>query len=256
MDQNLISINIVAYNAEKTLSKTLESIKVQQSVSFEVIFINDASTDSTLSIIELFSKDNPHIPCTIISNQTNLGITKSRNIALENSNGIYIAVLDSDDEWTNNMKLFEQLTPFLATDSKIIAVGTQMNIVDGGGHSIKTTKYETTNLNIRKNSLISNQIAHSSVLFKKTNLRYDESLYIWEDYDFFLRLGQQGEFINLNQVMVKYAYNPKKYSFSKKIKLVSTEIKIIKKYKKEYPNFWAGYSKRIFKYILLLLHLK
>ena len=131
-----------------------------------------------------------------------------------------------------------------------------MNIVDDAGNTIKKTNYKTTNLDIRNNFLISNQIAHSSVLFKKTNLRYDESLYIWEDYDFFLRLGQQGEFINFNQVMVNYLYNPKKYSFSKKIKLIQTEIQIIKKYKKEYPNFWLGYSKRIFKYILTLLHLK
>jgi glycosyltransferase involved in cell wall biosynthesis len=255
MDQNLISIHILAYNAEKTLSQTLQSVKVQQGVVFEIVFVNDASSDSTLSIIEQFKKENPYIPCTIISNQTNLGITKSRNLALQNSKGNYITVLDSDDIWIEPMKLSEQLS-FLLKNKEIIAVGTQMNIVDNTGEIIKQTKYETTDSNIRNKFLISNQIAHSSVLFKRTNLRYDESLYIWEDYDFFLKLGEQGELANLNQVMVNYLYNPQKYSFSRKIKLISTEIKIIKRYKKQYPNFWFGYSKRILKYILTLLHLK
>lgn len=255
MDQNLISIHILALNAEKTLIKTLESVKAQQGVVFEIIFVNDASSDSTLSIIETFSKENSHIPCTIISNETNLGITKSRNLALQNSNGKYIAVLDSDDEWVNPNKLSKQLS-FLLKNKELIAVGTQMNIVNNAGEIIKQTKYKTTDFNIRKKFLISNQIAHSSVLFKKTNLTYDESLYIWEDYDFFLKLGQQGKLANLNQVMVNYTYNPRKYSFSRKIKLISTEIEIIKKYRKQYPNFLLGYSKRIFKYILTLLHLK
>ena len=256
MDQNLISIHIVAYNAERTLKKTLESVVLQSDVSFEIIFVNDASTDSTLSIIETFKKENPNIPCTIISNQINLGITKSRNIALKNSKGNYIAVLDSDDVWTNSMKLSEQLKPFLVTNSNIIAVGTQMNIIDDKGNILKKTNYKTTNLDIRKKFLITNQIAHSSVLFKKTNLMYDESLYIWEDYDYFLKLGQYGEIINLNTYYVNYLYSPKKYSFSKKIKLINTEIEIIKKHKQKYPNFWVGYFKRIFKYILILLHLK
>jgi glycosyltransferase involved in cell wall biosynthesis len=255
MDQNLISINIVAYNAEQTLAKTLKSVALQKNVSLEIIFVNDASTDSTLSIIETFKKENPHIPCTIISNQSNLGITASRNIAFEHSIGIYIAVLDSDDVWTNPLKLSKQLS-FLLENPKAIAIGTQMNLVGNDNHSVTYTNYEITDSAMRRNFLISNQIAHSSVLFKKTNLTYDESLYIWEDYDFFLKLGQQGELANLNEVMVDYLYNPKKYSFSKKIKLIQTEIQIIKKYKKEYPNFWLGYSKRIFKYMLTLLHLK
>lgn len=255
MDKNLISVNIVAHNAEKTLRQTLESVKNQVGVTLEIIFINDASTDSTLSIIDNFKNQNPQIPCTIISNQTNLGITKSRNIALNNSNGKYIAVLDSDDTWSNSSKLSKQLEVLTVENSKIIAVGTQMNLVQHGT-IIKQTNYKTTNQDIRSQFLIANQIAHSSVLFKKTEIRYDESLYIWEDYDFFLRLGRMGELVNLNQSMVNYTFNPQKYSFSKKLKLIQTEIKIIKKYKKEYPNFWLGYSKRILKYFLTLIHLK
>ena len=255
MDKNLISVNIVAYNAQKTLAKTLESIKKQVGVVFEIIFVNDASDDNTLSIIENFKKENSNLPCTVITNQTNLGITKSRNIALSHSNGSHIAVCDSDDVWIDSKKLFQQMNIFIQNPN-IVAVGTQMNIVTDTGEKIKETRYQTTNKKIKKHFLYKNQIGHSSALFKKTDLQYDESLYIWEDYDFFLKLGLVGEIININEVMVNYLYNPKKYSFEQKKKLNETEFQIIKKYKNKYPNFWLGYCKYVIKKVLILLHLK
>lgn len=255
MDKNLISINIVAYNAEKTLSKTLEGVKSQLDVMVEIIFINDSSTDSTLSIIEKFKEENPHIPCTIITNQINLGITKSRNIALKESNGNYIAILDSDDVWVSPIKLISQLN-FLLSNSEYGIVGTQMNIVNQSGLILKTTKYKLTDKEIRGKMLILNQFGHSSILMKKPITQYNESLYIWEDYDLILSLGSEYKFSNLNEYMVNYLYSPKKYSFFKKIKLTATELQIIKKYRKLYPNFWVGYCKGLIKYILIFLHLK
>lgn len=255
MASNLISINIVAYNAQKTLPKTLESILIQQDVQIELIFINDCSTDATLQLIENFKHENPSIHCTIISNPQNLGITKSHNLALEHSKGDFIAVLDSDDVWIHPQKLKKQLD-FLNVQSDYIVVGTQMNIVNSHGAILKTTSYKTTDEDIKRNMLVANQIGHSSVLMRNIDLHYDESFYIWEDYALFLKLGSKSKLANLNEVLVEYLSLPKNLTLEKKIKLTSTEIKIIKKYKKIYPNFWVGYIKRFIKYSLILLHLK
>lgn len=255
MDSNLISINIVAYNAEKTLLNTLKSILNQQEVSYEIVFINDTSKDETLSIIQNFKEKNPTISCTIISNPQNLGIARSRNIALNNSKGEFIAVLDSDDTWANPNKLKQQLS-FLLNNKDYGVVGTQMRIVNSEGEVLKTTQHKTTAQDIKNKMLILNQIGHSSILMRKTDLRYDESLYIWEDYDFFLRLGFTHKLANIDSAMIEYLYAPKKYSLLKKIKLTSTEIQIIKRYKKQYPYFWIGYCKGLIKYLLILLHLK
>ncbi len=255
MDKDLISIHILARNSEKTLPFTLEGILKQENVTFEIIFINDGSTDRTLKIIEDFKLKNSQIACTIITNAINLGITKSRNIALKNSKGEYIAVCDSDDIWIDNLKLSKQLSE-IKKDANYIAIGTQMNIINSDKKILKQTNYKIEDREIRKEFLFKNQIGHSTVLFKKNEQFYDESLYIWEDYDFFLKLGLLGKIKNINEVTTNYLYNPKKYTAQEKNKLNKTELEIIRKYKKEYPNFYIGFLKFLIKKILLSLHLK
>jgi glycosyltransferase involved in cell wall biosynthesis len=255
MEKDLISVQIVAHNAEKTLGKTLESVFAQRGVSFEIIFVNDASTDATLEIAERYEQDNPNVSFTILANQSNQGITKSRNKALKASNGSYIAVLDSDDTWTSPDKLAKQLV-FLEANPKCVVVGTQMDIVLADGTRVKRTQFETDDMAIRSKILTFNQFCHSSILMRNVGQAYDESLYIWEDHDMLLTLGQQGTFANLDMPMVDYLFVPKKYPFRKKLKLIRTEFEIIKRHKKKYPNFWLGYFKRIIKLLLTLLHLK
>ncbi len=255
MEKNLISVQIVAYNAEKTLGKTLDSILAQHGVSYEIVFVNDASTDSTLDIARSYREANPGIPFTILSNQTNLGITKSRNKALKASRGSYLAVIDSDDTWTSPDKLAKQLA-FLEDNPTCTVVGTQMDIVLVDGTAAKRTEFSTDDAAIRSKMLMFNQFCHSSILMRNVGQAYDESLYIWEDYDMLLALGKKGTLANLNESMVSYLFIPKKYSFSKKLRLIGAEFEIIKRHKKKYPNFWIGHFKRVVKLTLTLLHLK
>lgn len=255
MENNLISINIVAYNAERTVGKTLSSVANQQNVSMELIFVDDCSTDSTLNIVKEFQQTYPRIPCTIISNPSNLGITKSHNIALEHSKGNFIAILDSDDVWSSPQKLKKQLG-FLLAHPEYAAVGSQMNILNTEGTILKTTQFKTDDTAIRNKMLILNQIAHSTVLMRNQNLKYDDSIYIWEDYELFLRLGINHKLANIDEVLTEYLYQPKKLTLKQKLKRASTEIEIIEKYRKNYPNFWIGYGKGIVKYVLILLHIK
>lgn len=254
MDKNLISINIVAFNAERTLEKTLDSVFAQRDVAFEIIFVDDASTDSTRAIAETY-KQKHNVPFTILSNPANLGITKSRNVALKASIGSYVAVIDSDDIWTAPNKLAKQLA-FLEQHEDCVVVGTQMNLVLDDGSLVKKTSFHTDDTGIRNQMLVFNQFCHSSILMRNVAQSYDESLYIWEDHDMLLALGLKGTFANIDQSLVDYLYVPKKYSFAKKLKLIQTEFEIITRYKKKYPNFWLGYFKRVLKYILTLLHLK
>ena len=89
-----ISIVIPAYNVEKYIRRTLESVENQTFKNFEVIIVNDGSTDGTLKIIEEFVNRNDNF---FLINQENKGVGEARNIGIKNSNGMYIAFLDSDD---------------------------------------------------------------------------------------------------------------------------------------------------------------
>lgn len=92
-----ISIIIPAYNAEKTIRETIESVQKQTFSNFEVIIINDGSTDRTLNIIEQII--DPRIRCFSYNNG---GIAVARNRGIQQAKGDYIAFLDADDLWTKD----------------------------------------------------------------------------------------------------------------------------------------------------------
>ena len=87
---NYISLYIPAYNAEKTIEKSLESVLQQTLIPKEIIVINDCSTDRTLSLLKNFNQIK------IINNIKNYGLAKSRNIALKCSKYDFLASIDSD----------------------------------------------------------------------------------------------------------------------------------------------------------------
>lgn len=102
--QELVSIIMPAYNAEKTIIDSINSVLKQDFKSFNLYVINDASQDKTKEIILSFNDSR----IIYLENDKNSGVAESRNKGLKNANGKYIAFLDSDDLWLPN-KLSSQL---------------------------------------------------------------------------------------------------------------------------------------------------
>ena len=95
MEDPLISIVMPAYNAEKYIDKSIESVLNQTYRNIELIIINDCSKDKTEEIIEKYCKQD--IRVRKYTNQINSGVSFSRNFGVEQANGEWIAFLDSDD---------------------------------------------------------------------------------------------------------------------------------------------------------------
>lgn len=106
MDKPLISIILPAYNSENFIQLALNSIIDQSYPYWEAIIIDDGSTDKTQEIVNNYIVNDDRFK--LIVNDINMGGAVSRNIAIQNSNGNYIAFLDSDDYWLNE-KLEEQI---------------------------------------------------------------------------------------------------------------------------------------------------
>ena len=101
------SIILPAYNAANTIKKTLLSLSNQIYKDFEVIIIDDGSTDNTRIICEEFTKSNDRFNYFF---QQNAGVSKARNNGIERANGDYIAFIDSDDTYhPNYLYEFSQL---------------------------------------------------------------------------------------------------------------------------------------------------
>jgi len=93
----LVSIIIPTYNTEKFIGDTLQSVQNQTYQNWEMILVDDASTDRTVSVIEEFAKNDSRIK--LFKLEKNSGNGFARNIALEKASGKYIAYLDADDLW-------------------------------------------------------------------------------------------------------------------------------------------------------------
>ena len=93
----LVSIIMPAFNAKAYIAQTLTSVLEQTYTNWELIVVDDHSTDNTLDIVHEFSSKYPQIKC--FQNELNLGAAVTRNKAIKEAKGDYIAFLDADDLW-------------------------------------------------------------------------------------------------------------------------------------------------------------
>lgn len=93
----LVSIITPCYNAQKYIVETIESVLVQTYDNWELIIVDDYSTDGSIEIVKSYIAKDSKIK--LICNNENIGVSKSRNIAIRKAKGKYIAFLDSDDTW-------------------------------------------------------------------------------------------------------------------------------------------------------------
>ena len=172
-----------------------------------------------------------------------MGITKNRNKALSISTGEYVAVLDSDDFWTDNTKLALQVE-FLNSHPDYALVGTGMIIVDENGAIIKKVINPSSNLVLKNLLLLKNFFCHSSILYRKQEIvalgSYDESLPIWEDYDLWLKIGTKYKFANLNLVGTAYRIHANQSNVEKKLIGQKAQATIIERYKTSYSGYFIA----------------
>jgi glycosyltransferase involved in cell wall biosynthesis len=240
-----VTILVPTYNRAEFLPKALESIPTQTYTDFEVIILDDASTDNTKEIIEPFLKDTR---LRIITHLHNLGIAKNRNHGISIAKGVYIAMLDSDDVWFDNDKLQAQVA-HLELNTDCAVVGTWMVQIDEQGNSIKKITYAETDAGIRKSILYRNHIAQSSVLFRKSvalNVGgYDETLVTMEDHDLWLKMAVRHKLATLPIYALGYRVHQGNITKLHKLRVALEEITVIWRHRREYPGLLIGIIKGV-----------
>ena len=157
----LISVILPAYNAEKTLAESVNSVLAQSYDKIELVIIDDGSTDGTRALAEDIANRDPRVR--VISNEKNIGVLKTRLRGVRASMGLWIAFIDSDDLWHPD-KLKKQMDLIQETGSVLAYTGSGYIGADGKEISwVLHVPSEVTFKSLLKQNLISN----SSVLVKK-----------------------------------------------------------------------------------------
>ena len=189
MNAPAVSVILPAYNCEKFIGKAIESVLQQTFSDFELIIINDGSTDKTEFAILAFA--DPRI--VYIKNQTNKGLVFTLNKGIDLANGKYIARMDGDD-----ISLPERLKKqysYLKENHEVKILATVVKLIDEKNQAAGKWSSDANNItwqDIRKELPKDNCIAHPSVMgitdvFKKYRLNKSQSQ--GEDYDLWLRLA-------------------------------------------------------------------
>lgn len=193
----LISIIIPCYNGEKYLSQSIESCLNQSYKNIELIIVNDCSTDKSLEIIETFAKRDNRIR--IINNKENKKLPATLNIGHHESKGDFITWTSDDN--ILKPKFIELLFHNLEKEQVDVVYSNYDIIYNDGTIKSKHVAGPTEHL------LYGNKIG-ASFLYKKEVYQalngYDETLYLLEDYDFWLRASLKFKFFHLKKNLYQY----------------------------------------------------
>jgi glycosyltransferase involved in cell wall biosynthesis len=229
-----ISVLIPVYNGAKFVSETIQSILNQTFNDYEIVVVDDGSTDATKSIIDEFTKQFPNKIRYIY--QDNSGVSIARNTAINNAKGEFIAFLDSDDYSAKN-RLEEEIR-IIESDSRIGLVHANVTKVDGNGKVIETDlrakQYLSGNI-FEHLFLRKANIACSTVLFRKSCCNriglFDVHLTKLgcEDRDFWLRLSKEYKIVYIDKILSFYRITPQ--SMSQNVdQMFKARLYIINKY--------------------------
>ena len=206
--KNKVSIIIPTYNGSETIQQTLESVLLQEYTNYEIIIVDDGSTDNTVSLVETF------IPSARIIEQHNQGTLAARQTGIDEAQGDLIALLDQDDLWFKNYLRSE--VNVLQKHPEIGLVLANMQAVDEYGHLlgfnvVPESKCYTPSW---EDLLLLHPIANSVALFRKQvvaeiggldrNFRFSGAL---GDSDTFVRMSEVTNIHFINKIFGQYCWS-------------------------------------------------
>jgi glycosyltransferase involved in cell wall biosynthesis len=238
-----VSVVIPAYNVERYLAETIRSVLDQSYDDYEIIVVDDGSSDRTLEIAKSFE---PRIRALT---KTNGGPASARNLAIRNSRGDYIAFLDSDDLWTpdkleRQVALFENNPTVGLTYSEAL-----MFTEDNGERKIRGRIGFTLNPSFRS-LLFGDYIPNSTVMIRRACvdkvglLNERRELIGVEDYEYWMRVAKHFTMIGIPRPLAHYRIREGNLmgDGSDINKGLNLSIAAIHEIERLYPNLWREYQ--------------
>lgn len=212
-----VSVLMPVYNSEAYIAEAIDSIINQSFEDWELIIIDDGSTDKSESIVKSYTDNR----ITFLKNPENKGIIYTRNRLFDKAKGEYMAIFDSDD--ISYPERLKKQVNFLDQNPEYAFCGTWGKTIDVDGKFLRNMNLANKHDYIKCWLLFSNSFIQSSIMIRKNvldknGLRYDEGFPVTGDYEFWARLIQYGKAENLKEYLVAYRWHASNISHRKKDK--------------------------------------
>jgi glycosyltransferase involved in cell wall biosynthesis len=222
-----ISILLSSYNSAGTLEEALQSLSTQSLSDYELLLIDDASTDDTQKVLEKFRAD-PRIR--IFQNEKNQGLAKNLNTLIEQSRGQYLARMDADD--ISERRRLEIQSRFLDQNPDIVGVGGAYRYTSWRGWKPNPNARDPEELKARL--LFENPFCHPAMmlrlsLFREQGFSYDEGFEVGQDLDLWDRVTQVAKLSNVEPTVLRQRRHSGQVSTKKKEKQFQSICRIKKR---------------------------
>jgi glycosyltransferase involved in cell wall biosynthesis len=234
MPEVTVSILMPVYNGEQYLSEAIESALAQTYKNFELLVVNDGSTDNSVDVIRPFLKDSR----VIYIQQKNAGVAAARNTAIKQATGKYLGFLDQDDIWLNN-KLEVQVAA-LEQDENIALVYSNQDFIDAYSNKIDYDWITGGASGYCFGALFKkNWISVLTVLIRKTVIDeigpFNEQLPGTDDYEIWLRVTLKYPIRFIDQSLALYRFHDNNVS-KNRFKMTVLFLKAINTILSEHPE--------------------
>jgi len=205
MDNVTVTVLMPVFNGGKYIAEAIDSVIRQSYTHYELLIIDDGSTDNTLEVIRSFEDARIRV-----ISQSNAGVAAALNKGLEHAKGKYIARFDADDVCLPSR--LQVQVQFLDTHPDYIVVGSEAEYIsEENDHLFHFKSYAHQNNEIQKTLYTHCPFIHSSVMFRKevvtANGGYLELAHNMEDYLLWIQISKAGKFHNLAQPLIKVRFN-------------------------------------------------
>jgi glycosyltransferase involved in cell wall biosynthesis len=214
MNTPAISVLMPAYNAGAYISEAIHSVLTQTFADFELLIVDDGSTDDTVEKIKAF--DDKRIRLIRASHK---GVAPALNLGLNECRGNFIARFDADDVcYADRLKTqFD----FMNTNPDFVLIGSEAQYVDMHGEYVFTLRYRGyTDTEIRELDPIVCPFSHVTVMYRKDAVLkaggYDCNAYTFEDHLLWRKMIGLGKVCNMPQPLVKVRFNPESVTIDEK----------------------------------------
>lgn len=201
-----VSILMPAYNCANYIAEAIESVLNQSYTDFELVIVNDGSTDATASVVNSFKDERIRL-----ITRVNGGVSAALNTGLEHVTGEYTARFDADDVCYPHR--IQKQVDFLSTHPDYVMVGSDADyMTDEGDYIFTYRNIGHTNQEINDRIKVYCPFIHSSVMYRTQAVKalggYEIKAHTFEDYFLWQKLVKLGKVFNFTEALIRVRFNP------------------------------------------------
>ncbi len=221
---NMISIVLPVYNGSDRISKSIDSILAQTYRNWELIVVNDCSTDNTLETVLQYCSMDGRIK--IINNSHNQKLPRSLNIGFASASGEYYTWTSDDNQFLPNA--LERMSQILSNDQSIDLVYADYSLIDDNNNYVKDSPKEEPDV-LRFHNVIGACFLYRRSLAQLVG-EYDPDFFLAEDYEFFLKCYENGNIFHLKEKLYNYGVHDKSLTATRHKEIYHQTFRVLDKH--------------------------